>query len=82
MWLNVGLTPGSLRRSRSSGMGSSAFWVMLPLCPTGSVLGENSFYRATGVNGHIRPVSCAPSSGTQRESSSQAKFRDGTLWGL
>ena len=48
----------------------------------GPVLRENSFYRATGVNGHRRPVPGAPSSGTPRESSNQAKFRDGAEWGL
>ena len=43
----------------------------------GLVFGENSFYRAQGVNGHSRPVPGAPRSSTPREN--QAKFRDGTV---
>ena len=48
--------------------------------PRGSAPGENSFYRAPGVWKHRRPVPGARSSGTPRES--QAKFRDGTVWGF
>ena len=40
----------------------------------GSVFGENSFYRAPEGKW------AQETSGTQRES--QAKFRDGTMWGL
>ena len=52
-----------------------------PLCPTG-VGTRRKFVLSSprGVNGHKRPVPRAPSSGTSRES--QAKFRDGTVWGL
>ena len=55
---------------------------IIDLCPTGvgAVFGENMFYRAQGVNGHSRSMPGAPSSGTPRKS--QAKFRDGTVWGL
>ena len=38
------------------------------------------FIEAQGINGHRRRVPGAPSSGTSRES--QAKFREGTMWGL
>ena len=44
------------------------------------VLGEILFIEPQGVNEHRRPVSGAPSSSTPRES--QAKLRDGTVWGL
>ena len=50
-----------------------------PFAPRGggSVLGGNSFHRAPGGK---CPVPGAPSSGTPRKS--QAKFMDGTVWGL
>ena len=51
--------------------------IVVPFAPWASVFGENSFYRAPGTNGHRRPVSGAPSSGTRRKS--QAKFRDGNV---
>ena len=46
----------------------------------GQYSGKIRFIDLQGVNGHRRPVPGVPSSGTTRES--QAKFRDGTLWGL
>ena len=46
----------------------------------GSIFGENSFYPAPGVNRQRRPVLGAPSGATSQES--QAKFTDGTRWGL
>ena len=51
------------------------------LCPTGGRYpGKIRFIEPQGVNGHRRPVPGAPSSGVTRES--QAKFRNGTMWGL
>ena len=56
-------------------------WVLLPLLLHGSQYsGTIRFIEPKGVNGHRRPVPGAPSSGTPRES--QAKSRDGTVWGL
>ena len=55
--------------------------IVAPLCPKGGRYpGEIRFIEPQGVNGHRRPVPGAPSSGAPRES--QAKFRDGTMWGL
>ena len=56
--------------------------IVAPFAPRGSVLGENSFYRATGGKWHRRPVPDAPSRGTPLKSLSQAKFRDRAVWGL
>ena len=42
--------------------------------------GKIRFIEPQELNGHRRPIPGAPSSGTPRES--QAKFRDGTMWGL
>ena len=82
MWLNVVLTPRSLPRSQSSGTGPSSSCVYCcPLCPTGCRYpGKISFIEPQCVNGHKRPMPGAPRSGTPRER--QAKFRDGTVWGL
>ena len=52
--------------------------IVLPIAPRGWVFGENSFCRSTEVKWRL--VSGAQSSGTRRKS--QAKFRDGTVWGL
>ena len=82
LWLNLVLTPGSLRRRQSSVTGSSASCgYCCPLCPGGgSVPGEIRFIETQWVNGHRRPVPGAASSGIPRES--QTNFRDGTVWGL
>ena len=45
-----------------------------------SIRGKVRLIETRDVNGHNKPMHCAPSSGTPRES--QAKFRDGTVWGL
>ena len=54
--------------------------IVSPLPHGGRYSGKIRFIVPQGVNGHKRPVSGAPSSGTPRES--QTKFRDGTVWGL
>ena len=55
--------------------------VLLSPLPHGSQYsGKIRFIMPQGINGHRRPVSDAPSSSTPRKS--QAKFRDGTMWGL
>ena len=46
----------------------------------GQYSGKVRFIEPQGVNGHRIPVPDAPSSGTPRES--QAKFREGMIWGL
>ena len=51
-----------------------------PFAPRGSVRGKIRFIESQGVNGHRSPVPCAPSWGMSRQS--QAKFRDGIVWGL
>ena len=81
IWLNVVLTPGSLPRSQSSGTGPSASCgYCCPLCPTGVSIQEKFVLSSPRGYIHRRPVPGAPSSGTPSES--QAKFRDGTVWGL
>ena len=77
LWLNVVLTRGwpTPKSKFKYGLYRCELWVLLPPLPhEESVFGENSFYRAP------RPVPGAPSSGTPRQS--QAKFRDGTVWGV
>ena len=52
-----------------------------PFAPRGvQYSGKIRFIEPQGVNRHSRPVLGAPSYDTPRES--QAKFRDGTVWGL
>ena len=52
-----------------------------PLWPAGVQYSEKfRFIEPQRVDGHRRPLLCAPSSGTSRES--QAKIRDGTVWVL
>ena len=67
---------GSLPRSQSSGTGPSASCgYCCPLCHTdGRYPGKIVFSEPQVVNGHMRLVPGAPSSGTPRES--QAKFED------
>ena len=71
-----------LTRSQTSGTGPSASCgYCCPLCPSGGgYTGKIRLIEPQGENGHIRHVADDPSSGTSRES--QAKFRDGTVWGL
>ena len=78
MWLNV----GSLPRTQSSGTGPSArCGYCCPLCPTGGWYpGKIRFIEPQWVNGQRRRVPGAPRSGMPR--GNQAKFRDGTVWGL
>ena len=55
--------------------------IVAPFAPRGSVLGENSFYRAIrGKMGTGDLCRVPPTSGTPREN--QAKFRDVAVWGL
>ena len=55
--------------------------IVAPFVPWGvGTRGKFVLLSHKGVNGHRRPVPDAPTSGTPRES--EAKFRDGTMWGL
>ena len=84
MWLNVVLTQGSLPEVEDQVHDLlRVVDIVVPFAPR--VAGcqysrKLRFIEPLGVNGHRRPVPCAPSSGTPRES--QAKFRDGSVWGL
>ena len=55
---------------------------------SGRYPGKIRFIEPQGVNGHRKPVSGVPNSGTPRENQANfrdgtvSKFRDGTLWGL
>ena len=82
MWLNVVLTPGSLHRSQSSGTGPSVNCGFVdPFAPRRvGTRGKILLIEPQEVNVHRGPVPGAPTSGTPRES--QAKFRDGAVWGL
>ena len=53
--------------------------IVVPFVPR-RLFGQIRFIVPQGVNGHRRPVLGAPSSGAPRKS--QAKLRDGTVWGL
>ena len=56
--------------------------IVAPFGPRGGgrYPGRIRFIHSQGVNGQRRPVPCVPSSGLPRKS--QAKFRDGIVWGL
>ena len=55
--------------------------IVVPFATRGvGIRGVIRFIEPQGINGHRRPVSDAPSSGTPREN--QAKFRNGAVWGL
>ena len=55
--------------------------IVAPFAPRGvSIRGKFVILSPSGVNGHRRPVPGTPSRDTPREN--QAKFRDGTVWGL